>query len=281
MSYYLSTNLRHTIIGSLRAVFRLNRFIATFLAMSVLVVVHRVLLPASIHRARGERLRRFVGRRIADAAGVRIRRTGSARSSISPMIVCNHISWLDAFVLGGELGARFVATASWESIPVLATVLRAGGILFIDRAKLRDTQRVSKHVGAFMKHGERILIFTEATTSRGADILPFRGALLEPAAVGRIPVSWAVLRYETPTGWPAASVVVAWTDWTPIVLHMYRAFHVPRIDASILYGPPISGRSRKELAVRLHTEVRTHFTPLEQLPPADLARVECPRTRWK
>jgi len=286
LAYYLSDNPRHTIIGPIRAVFRLHRFVLTFLAMSVYVVAHRALLPTRLHLARGRRMRYLVGRRISAAAGARIRRSGIARSvavrsRVAPMIVCNHISWLDAFILGGELGARFVAEGAWGTTPILGTVLRAGGIIFIDRRSVRDAQRIGRQVGTLLERGERFVVFAEAGTSRGAAVQPFKGALLETSARARLPVSWAVLRYETPPGWPPASVVMGWPDWTPIVLHMYRAFHVPRIETELYYGrEPIVAGDRKELARRLHEEVSAQFVPLPQPSPEEMVRIECPYSRW-
>lgn len=226
-------------------------------------------------------MRRFVGRVISAAVGARICRSGAERSHLSPMIVCNHISWLDAFILAAETGARFVAASSWEAIPVLGTVLRAGGNLFIDRRQLQDTRMIGGRIGVLIGRGERILVFAEAGTSRGTEVIPFRAALLEPAARTGIPVSWAALRYETPPGWPPAGVVMGWPDWTPIVLHIYRAFHVPRVRAELIYGRvPIVADNRKTLAQELHTAVSAKFFPLDQPSPEEMARIECPYSRW-
>jgi 1-acyl-sn-glycerol-3-phosphate acyltransferase len=179
------------------------------------------------------------------------------------MLVSNHLSWADSFVFLGESGARFVADSAYRRVPVLRTVLAAAGVLFIDRKSLREIRDVGAEVRRGLLAGDTLMVFPEADTSRGADVNRFRPGLLEPAAAARLPVGWAALRYETPDGWPTASRVVAWADWTPLILHMYRAFHLPRIIAEIAYGAePIADSSRKLLAMRLETAVRSAYRPL-------------------
>jgi 1-acyl-sn-glycerol-3-phosphate acyltransferase len=196
------------------------------------------------------------------------------------MIVSNHLSWLDAFVLLGEVGARFVANSVWGAVPGLRTVLRANGVLFIERTRLRDTQQVGRRLHRLLGNGEPAVVFPEADTTRGERVLPFRPALLQPAASLGHPVAWLTLRYETPPGWPPASVVVSWADWTPLLVHMYRAFHPPWIAARIRFGEaPVAAPTRKELAAELYRRVAHDFEPQPQLPPDELASVTTPPPR--
>jgi 1-acyl-sn-glycerol-3-phosphate acyltransferase len=274
MSYYLRTGLRYEGAAVVRALPRFLTFCATFISMALVAVVTRALLPGSIHRRHAPSIRRWIGRRVTGALAVRVRRSGS-RVRLASLTVCNHLSWLDSFLLGGEIGARFIAESSWAHIPVLSTALRAGGVIFIDRRRLSDARRVGAQVRRMLERGESVVVFAEANTSRGETVLPFRGALLQPAATNSFPVSWAVLRYENPPGWPPASVTVAWTDWTPIALHIYRACYPPYIDAEIEYGTDtVVAPTRKELARELESRVRGRFRPMPQVDPADLIRID-------
>lgn len=273
--YYLSRDLRHTILGGIRGTVRILWFAGTFAAMAIISVSARAILPSTVCRRNAAALRRWQGRRLTGAAGVRVVRRG--RPHRSGMIVANHLSWLDSFLLLGETGARFVANHVWGALPVLRTVLRAGGVVFIERTRLRDTRTVGEAVGRFLRGGDPVFVFPEATTTHGDALLPFRGALLQPAAKLGLPVSWTALHYRTPQGWPPASVVVAWADWSSLVGHMYRAFHVPWIRAELTYGAQsVSAPTRKELAARLQAAVQAAFVPMEQLTPEDLERVSIP-----
>jgi 1-acyl-sn-glycerol-3-phosphate acyltransferase len=256
--------------------FRFLCFAFAFIVASISVLTVRALFSERLARRVGPSVRRFAGRLICDAAGVRIRRRSHIAADAA-LVVSNHLSWLDAFVFLAELGPRFVAKSSWNSVPLLGTCLRAAGVIFITRTRLRDMHSVGRRLTRFASDGERAMVFPEADTSRGSTVLPFRGALLEPSAAGALPVGWAALRYETPRNWPPASVVVAWGDWTPILLHVYRAFHPPRITAQITYGADsVTGNNRKALAKTLHGLIVSAYKPMKQLSQTALKMLDVP-----
>lgn len=268
MDYYGSTSLKHTVAGGVRALWRFHRVALTFVLLSLLAVLARAVVRRPSPRSQA-RLRRWIGRRLTTACGIRVTRRGS-RPTGARLLVSNHLSWADSFVFLGESGARFVADSVYREVPVLRTVLAAVGMLFINRKSLREIRDVGAHVGRGVLAGDTLMIFPEADTTRGAAVNRFRPGLLEPAATAELPVWWAALRYQTPAGWPDASRVVAWADWTPLLVHMYRAFHVPMIVAEICYGAePIAASSRKVLALRLERAVRSAHRPLSP-PSADL-----------
>ena len=276
MHYYHSRDPRMTVLGAVRGVFRLVHFVLAFLAAAISTVALYALLPDRLRSRWGRSIRMAAGRRLTAAAGVRVRRTGT-RPATAAMVVANHLSWLDSFLFMGELGPRFVASSTWGAIPLLRIALRANGVIFINRHRLRDSHAVGRALARRVERGDQMMVFPEADTSRGAAVLAFRPALLQPAATMRLPVAWAALRYRTPPGWPPAGVVVSWADWTPLLLHIYRAFHPPWIEAQIVYGrEPVTGSDRKALAAELYRAVDRAMVPQDQLAPDELARIHVP-----
>ena len=57
------------------------------------------------------------------AAGIRVERSG--RRPKRGVVVANHLSWADSFVMLGELGARSVAMDLYRRIPVVGQALAA------------------------------------------------------------------------------------------------------------------------------------------------------------
>ncbi len=248
----------------------------TFLTASVVSLAAKVLLSHNGWERHTPALRRFQGRQVSRACGVRTRRTG-APSRAAGLLISNHLSWLDSFVLMGECGARFVASSTFAGIPVISPMLRAAGVVFVNKTRLSDTRRVGGAVQRIVARRQQAFVFPEADTSRGAGVMPFRAALLQPIVVSGAPVHWMTLSYRTPPGWPPASVVVSWADWTPLLLHMYRAFHPPYLEAEVRHGSPsVYGTDRKLLSAELHRLVSGAFAPLPQLPPEELARISVP-----
>ena len=274
MAYYLSRDPRHTVIGGLTGLFRLLYFTVVFVTGSAFAVAVRAILPSRVyHRIRPE-LTRTLGRVLIYASNIRIRHYGN-RPPEGSFIVANHLSWADSFTFLGELGCRFMANHLYGEIMGFRTVLQAVGVEFINRMSLMAIGPAKELMEHVLKRGESLMIFPEGRTSRGAQVRPFRTALLQVAVDLGIPVSWASVSYETPAGWPPASVVIGWEEWPSMITHIYRAFHAPRIICHISYGETgIASEDRRTLAEKLHDAVASRFRPMPQLSRAALRKID-------
>jgi 1-acyl-sn-glycerol-3-phosphate acyltransferase len=96
------------------------------------------------------------------------------------LIVANHISWLDIFVLNTVQPARFIAKAELRRWPLVGLMIAGCGTLFIERERRRDAHRVNDRARDVLAAGDTIAIFPEGTTTDGTELLPFHGSLLQP-----------------------------------------------------------------------------------------------------
>jgi 1-acyl-sn-glycerol-3-phosphate acyltransferase len=274
VSYYLSRDWRHTVIGGVRGLFRLLYFATTFAVGSVFALTARAVLPTRTFNRIRPGMARYLGHILLYASNIRIRHEGSPPPEGS-LIVSNHLSWADSFTYLGELGCRFLANHLYGQIIGFGTILRSIGVSFMNRMSLHAIGSARKTAERVLQRGESLLIFPEGRTSRGDGVRPFHAALLQVAVDLGLPVSWAAVRYETPRNWPPASVVVGWEEWPPLLTHIYRAFHAPRITCRIRYGQAcVDGDDRRSLAESLHQAVSECFEPMEQLAREALARID-------
>jgi 1-acyl-sn-glycerol-3-phosphate acyltransferase len=116
------------------------------------------------------------------------------------LLVANHISWLDIFVLNAHLPVRFVAKAEIARWPVLSRMVRGAGTVFIERERRRDTHRVTRHMAEVLANGDVVAIFPEGTTTHGHEVLPFKSSLLQPIIEAGGHVQPVAIRYRTPDG---------------------------------------------------------------------------------
>jgi 1-acyl-sn-glycerol-3-phosphate acyltransferase len=116
------------------------------------------------------------------------------------VIVANHISWLDIFVLNTLHPARFIAKAELARWPLVGWLIASVGTLFIDRTRRRDAHKINLHAAAALAGGDVIAIFPEGTTSDGRDVLPFHGSLLQPIVDAQGHLQPVAIRYRTPEG---------------------------------------------------------------------------------
>jgi len=116
------------------------------------------------------------------------------------LLVANHISWLDIFVLNAHLPVRFVAKAELARWPVVSRMIRGAGTVFIERERRRDAHRVTRDMADVLANGDVVAIFPEGTTTHGHEVLPFKSSLLQPIIEARGHVQPVALRYRTPDG---------------------------------------------------------------------------------
>ena len=96
------------------------------------------------------------------------------------LLVANHISWLDIFVLNAHRPARFVAKSELAGWPLAGRLIRGAGTIFVDRERRHDTRRVNHHAAQALAAGDVVAVFPEGTTTDGATLLKFHASLLQP-----------------------------------------------------------------------------------------------------
>jgi 1-acyl-sn-glycerol-3-phosphate acyltransferase len=209
--------------------------------------------------AAGVRRRRILARIIARGTlvlmGVRILRSG-APPAPPFFLVANHLSWLDSVIFMAECSAVFVAMEEIRRMPGIGLLVESFGTIFIDRRSLRSLGEVGRRLGQAMDRGDGVMVFPEADTSRGDELLPFSPALLQQAVDRDLPVRSAGIALFSPRGWPDAGAMVAWADWTPIFTHIVRMLAMPTVTVRIAYGAEeIRAADRAGLASALFAQV--------------------------
>jgi 1-acyl-sn-glycerol-3-phosphate acyltransferase len=147
--------------------------------------------------------------------------------------------------------------------PGLGLLARAGGTIFIDRDVKRDAVRVLDDLAEAVRDGDGVIVFAEATSTRGHRVLPFRPALLEWAARAGHPVHYASIGYRTPAESVPAHLAVCWWGDMEFGGHLLGLSRLECIEATLRLGETtIIERDRKRLADRLHRAVSEQFIPV-------------------
>lgn len=179
------------------------------------------------------------------------------------LLASNHLSYLDIMVLASRLSCAFVSKAEVAGWPVLGAMARTMGTLFVDRERKRGLAPLVATMRARLEAGEALVLFPEGTSTRGAEVLPFRPSLLEPAAALALPVHACALSYTTPPGEPPAWEAVAWWGDMTFPPHFLGLCALRRIDARVAFAEdPVTSADRKTLARDLEARVRVCFRPM-------------------
>lgn len=178
-------------------------------------------------------------------------------------LVSNHLGYIDIPIIRSVVTGVYVAKHDIGDWPVLGTMIRNMGTIYVNRARRRSIPRAGALVVDTLNGGEGVIVFPEGTSSKGEEVLPFNSSFLAFAAKTDIPVSYLSISYRTPEGEPQPSESICWWDDTPFLKHLFRLFAVRRFTAVLNFGSePIVDPDRKELAARLRSRVAATFIPM-------------------
>ncbi|MBX3651146.1 MAG: 1-acyl-sn-glycerol-3-phosphate acyltransferase [Burkholderiales bacterium] len=189
-------------------------------------------------------------RKLLRILGVRLHVEGVLPSGDTgpAMLVANHVSWLDIFVINSALPVRFVAKSEIRSWPAIGWLSARTGTLFIERARRRDAARINGEIADAMIAGDVVAVFPEGTTTDGSRVLRFHGALLQPALIAGARVHPVALRFEDGGG--DLCVAAAYDGDKSLWQTLLAIVAQPAVHARLWFLTPLTSGAghRRELA---------------------------------
>jgi 1-acyl-sn-glycerol-3-phosphate acyltransferase len=172
------------------------------------------------------------------------------------LLVANHVSWLDIFVLNALHPVRFVAKSDIARWPLAGRLVRGAGTLFIERARRRDTHRVNRIVADALAGGDVVAVFPEGTTSHGEGVLPFKSSLLQPIVDAAGHVQPLALRYRGIDG--VHTTAPSYVGEDPFMASFWRVCGEARLVVDVVPLDPIdaAGQHRRTLARDAEAAIR-------------------------
>ncbi|MFO1322957.1 MAG: lysophospholipid acyltransferase family protein [Burkholderiales bacterium] len=214
-----------------------------------------VVFPLVSDARRRALVKRWSGRLLSILA-VEARIEGELTRGGNVMVVANHISWLDIFVLNAHHPVRFVAKSEIAKWPVVSQLIRGAGTVFIERERRRDTHRVNHQMAQVLANGDVVAIFPEGTTTDGTDVLPFKSSLLQPIVEADGHVQPIAIRYRTPDG--ERSFAPAYVGDTTFPESFWSVCGARALTVELIATPalPARDRHRRELARMAEISIR-------------------------
>ena len=218
-----------------------------------------------LKRAWSRQLLALLGIRIDSDLGDRIRIEGG-------LLVANHISFIDIFVINALLPSGFVAKSDVAQWPLIGWLARHADTVFIERGSRKAAHSTRQQMLAALGAGQRLAIFPEGTTTSGDRVLPFHAALFQSAIDAAVPVHALALSYRGSDG--ARCGAPAYIDEISVIGCLISVLEagglVARIELAASFAPPLA--DRRHLA---HHARQAVVTALAQAPDA----VPAPRCR--
>jgi 1-acyl-sn-glycerol-3-phosphate acyltransferase len=171
------------------------------------------------------------------------------------MLVLNHISWLDIFVVDARFPATFIAKSEIRSWPVVGWLCTLVGTLYIERGKRSAARRARQMIVAELERGTLIAVFPEGITTFGRSLEPFHSALFQPALDAAATLQPVALRYLDAAGRHADSA--GYVGDTSLLESVWTIVSTRHMVAEFNLLAPISvhAQTRRSLAEKTETAI--------------------------
>ena len=172
------------------------------------------------------------------------------------LLLANHVSWIDIFAICAVFPATFVAKAEIRRWPLLGKVCERTGTIFVERGSSRGARRANREIARALNEGMRpVVVYPEGTTTLGADLKPFRPALLQSAVDAAALVHPLALRYVDNRG--ARAEAAAWVGDATLLGSIFTLVRQPELalELRFLGAWSASNHTRGEIAVRAQTVI--------------------------
>nr|XP_024380993.1 lysophospholipid acyltransferase LPEAT2-like isoform X2 [Physcomitrium patens] len=149
---------------------------------------------------------RLCGRGILFCFGFHwIRRIGRpARKEVAPIVVSNHVSFIDPIFYFYELFPSIVSSKSHDSLFLAGTIIRAMQVIPVDRTSAESRKSAINEIKrrAASMEFPSVLLFPEGTTTNGRSLISFKLGAFTPG----FPIQPVVIRY------PFVHFDISWGD---------------------------------------------------------------------
>lgn len=202
------------------------------------------------------------------------------------MLVANHISWIDIFVIDAIAPSCFIAKDDIARWPLIGTLVARAGTLFLARGKRHAVHQAIGVIAEQLRAGRRIAVFPEGTSGSGETLMPFHANLIEAAVQAGVPVDPVGLRYRGLAGESLAGPAgtMHFVGEISFMESFWRIIGAPGVWAEI--HPlealaPVPGASGNRLRHQFAAAARTSIAERLALPLADEIPDEVQRLRQR
>lgn len=177
---------------------KIVRFSGRLVALLCLVLIGLVLLAflfPIINQARRQKINQCWSRCLLFLCGVQTCYYGSQIKDRPILMVLNHVSWLDIFVISAARSTVFVAKSEVRQWPVLGWLVAGVGTIFIERGQRQAIKQVAEQMKTTFAQNQAVGLFPEGTTSDGLGVQDFHTSLFQAAISTAIDIQPVALRF--------------------------------------------------------------------------------------
>lgn len=233
---------------------RLPLLILWVIVLLVPALFIRIIRPHS--RLATEKLPIVFHRGVSKIFGLRLKVSGDLSHHRPTLYICNHVSYLDIFLLGSLVPGYFIAKSEVASWPLFGKLARLQNTLFIERNSRRARTQVDTLQSQLLE-GKNLILFPEGTSTEGTHVEPFKSSLFHAAeansetAIEIQPMTLAYTRYRGKLMDQRLRDYYAWYSTMPFLSHFLQAMGMRSAEVELILHAPVQTnafKSRKACA---------------------------------
>lgn len=187
---------------------------------------------------------------------------------MNSLIVSNHLSYTDILVVCSFYPSCFVTSVEIRDTPFLGHICKLAGCLFVERRNKKNLGSEVVDITNALKDGLDVVIFPEATSTNGEEVIRFRRPLFRAAIDANIPVKPLTINYrklddEEVTLKNRDSVF--WYGDMTFIDHLWGFLKFKKIEVDLHIGEKLMIGEECDhgiLAEQSHTLVSSNYRPV-------------------
>lgn len=186
----------------------------------------------------------------------------------SHLIVSNHLGMFDILILASLRPCLFITSVDMRQTPFLGYLTDIGGSLYVERRNRANIGNEMLEIREALKQGFNVVLFPEATSTNGEQVLPFKKTLMTSAAGTGVPILPTCINYRKVNGEPMSIKwrnSVFWYDDTPFYIAIAKLFMIFSIKVDVDYLQEIicnTEDERQQVAASAQAQVTAKYTPI-------------------
>ncbi len=252
----------------------LKVFIILFFMLSFAIesLVCRFFRIACSRSAGQRRLQRY-SRIGLSILGIRVRLAGKEHlcglvSSKGRLFVGNHLSYIDILVLSSRIPLSFVTSYEIRETPVLGQLCELAGCLFVERRRRDNRSRELHEITEALLSSSDVVVFPEATSTNGDQVLQFRKPMFETAQRAQTQVIPFCLNYRSLDKKLISHQNrdhIFWYGEMPFLPHLWALAKYSAVDVRLEILDPIEvqeDRPTQHIAEESFARVQSRYIPI-------------------
>lgn len=155
------------------------------------------------------------------------------------LLVCNHRSYTDPFLLFGSVPAVPVGKAAVATWPLIGLAGKLAGAVFIDRTSTESRKASRIAIADRLNNDFFVINYAEGTTHINPQTIKFKPGLFKDAAISQFPIYPVALEYQLDAD--------AWIGDDTFIRHFLECFSKKNTYARVRFGPELKGSDASEL----------------------------------